>query len=83
MSTDKGARSCEDAEDHEAAELLASKSSTHLELTGKEEERKKGGRELRPLKPLKAVEEVPRDILRARLPGPLGSYSDLSAISAT
>ena len=40
-----------------------------LNLFDDESKREKAGRELRPLRPPKQSEDVPRDVLRARLPG--------------
>mmetsp|Transcript_22693 Transcript_22693/g.56361 ORF Transcript_22693/g.56361 Transcript_22693/m.56361 type:complete len:1538 (-) Transcript_22693:532-5145(-) len=75
MNTDKTARSCEEPEDEEASVLLSLKSQA--DSPDKEDEiRQKGGRGLRPLKPVKAAEEVPRDMLRARLPAPAGRKRD-------
>ena len=67
-NTDKAARSCEEPEYPEAAALLQRVAVTP-ESPGKEDDSKRGGRELRPPKPSKASEEVPREMLRARLPG--------------
>ena len=67
MSEDRASRSCEAAQDVEAAFLLPDGGA---DAAGADVARTKAGRELRPLRPPKQTEEVPRDMLRARLPGP-------------